>query len=95
LVRAASLPGAGGMSARTPLMSNLVGKVEPTTTPELEPVGAAAGANGAGKAPVGGSGGGNPMGMGGERGKSGGTRQALLAPSPLPQNFDDDEDDEW
>jgi hypothetical protein len=35
------------------------------------------------------------MGMGGERGKSGGTRQALLAPSPLPQNFDDDEDDEW
>jgi PPE-repeat protein len=95
LVRAASLPGAGGMSARTPLMSNLVGKVEPTTTPELEPVGAAAGAKGAGKAPVGGSGGGNPMGMGGERGKSGGTRQALLAPSPLPQNFDDDEDDEW
>ena len=30
LVRAASLPGAGGTSARTPLMSNLIGKaVEP------------------------------------------------------------------
>jgi PPE-repeat protein len=95
LVRAASLPGAGGMSARTPLMSNLVGKPEVPSTPiEPEPVGAAPGANGAGKAPVGGSGGGNPAGMAGERGKSGGTRQALLAPAPLPQSFDD-EDDEW
>jgi hypothetical protein len=95
LVRAASLPGAGGMSARTPLMSNLVGKPEVPSTPiEPEPVGAAPGANGAGKAPVGGSGGGSPAGMAGERGKSGGTRQALLAPAPLPQSFDD-EDDEW
>ena len=95
LVRAASLPGAGGMSARTPLMSNLVGKPEVPSTPiEPEPIGAAPGANGAGKAPVGGSGGGSPAGMAGERGKSGGTRQALLAPAPLPQSFDD-EDDEW
>jgi PPE-repeat protein len=93
MVRAASLPGAGGLSARTPLMSNLVGKVEPPTTPELEPVGAAAGRNTAGLAPVG-SGGGSPMGMAGERGKSGCARQALLAPSPLPQNLGED-DDEW
>jgi hypothetical protein len=76
-------------------MSNLVGKPEVPSTPiEPEPVGAAPGANGAGKAPVGGSGGGSPAGMAGERGKSGGTRQALLAPAPLPQTFDD-EDDEW
>jgi PPE-repeat protein len=95
LVRAASLPGAGGLSARTPLMSNLVGKVEPPSTPiEPEPFGAAAGGKGAGLAPVG-PGAGSPGGMAGERGKSGGARAALLAPAPLPQNTGEDDDDQW
>ena len=95
LVRAASLPGAGGLSARTPLMSNLVGKVEPPSTPiEPEPLGAAGGGKGTGLAPVN-SGAGSPGGMAGERGKSGGARQALLAPAPLPQNSGDEDDDEW
>ncbi|PRC60391.1 PPE family protein, partial [Mycobacterium sp. ITM-2017-0098] len=41
LVRAASLPGAGGTSARTPLMSNLVGS---GLQPSLSPVAVGAGA---------------------------------------------------
>ena len=54
LVRAASLPGAGGSSARTPLMSNLVGdELEPTVSPVSVAAGAAAGAAAAGLAPVG------------------------------------------
>ena len=45
LVRAASLPGAGGTSPRTPLMANLVGKeLEPTVSPVAVAAGAAAGA---------------------------------------------------
>jgi PPE-repeat protein len=97
LVRAASLPGAGGMSARTPIMSNLVGKVEPPSTPiEEEMVGAAGGGKGGGLAPVNsGAGSGSPAGMAGERGKSGGTRAALLAPNPLPQNIGEEDDDDW
>ncbi len=98
LVRAASLPGAGGTSARTPLMSNLVGK-------ELQPnlsavaVGAAAGGAAAGLAPVGqGSGaGGGPMGMMGHRGQggAGGHRGSLTAPAPLDYDLDEDETDDW
>jgi PPE-repeat protein len=96
LVRAASLPGAGGTSARTPLMSNLVGEGK------LGPVGvapgAAAGGAGAGLAPVGagtGSGGGmGPM-MGGHRGKSGGSRAGLQAPAPLEHDLGEEEADDW
>jgi PPE-repeat protein len=94
LVRAASLPGAGGTSARTPLMSKLVG--EPTVSPVAVAAGAAAGASAAGLAPVGaGAGGAGPMGMTGHGAKSGGSKQGLTAPSPLPYDLGEDEGDDW
>src|SRR6478752_5056502 len=84
LVRAASLPGAGGTAARTPLMSKLVGtEIEPTVSPVSVAAGGAAGATAAGLAPVGSGGGAGPMGMMGHGQKSGGSRQGLTAPSPL------------
>jgi PPE-repeat protein len=92
LIRAASLPGAGGSLARTPLMSTLVEKnvnVEPTPVP----VGAAMGGSGAGLAPVGGPGG--PMGMMGQNGKSGGSKPGLRTPTVLVQDLDEDEADDW
>src|SRR6476469_15478 len=80
LVRAASLPGAGGTAVRTPLMSKLVGmEIEPP----VSPVSVAAGATAAGLAPVGSGGGAGPMGMMGHGQKSGGSKQGLTAPSPL------------
>jgi hypothetical protein len=88
LVRAASLPGMGGTSTRSPALSTLVG---PSTAPASVAPGAAAGAGGAGLAPVGGGAG--PMGHMGEKGKSGGSRPGLKAPSPLP--MDDEDDDDW
>jgi PPE-repeat protein len=96
LVRAASLPGAGGSSARTPLMSNLIGKADAGVSPTAVAPGAAAGAGGAGLAPVGGTGG-SPMGLMGhkENAKSGGNRSALSAPGLLPQDLGEDEDDDW
>jgi PPE-repeat protein len=94
LVRAASLPGAGGSMARTPTMANLVGQPVASASAAVAP-GAAAGAGGAGLAPVG-SGGGGPMGaMGQKNGKSGGNRPGLLAPALLPQDLGEDEDDDW
>jgi PPE-repeat protein len=91
LVRAASLPGAGGTLARTPLMSSLVGAPTAATP---SPAGAAAGGAGAGLAPVGaGTGGGGPMHGHGQREKSGGKREALATPSPLAHGFDEDDDD--
>ncbi|OBF38195.1 hypothetical protein A5724_10760 [Mycobacterium sp. ACS1612] len=96
LVRAASLPGAGGTSARTPLMSKLVGaELEPTVSPVSVAAGAAAGASAAGLAPVGSGGGAGPMGMMGHGQKSGGTKQALTAPSPLVYDLAEDEEDDW
>jgi len=92
LVRAASLPGAGGTAARTPLMSKLVGaEIEPT----VSPVAVAAGATAAGLAPVGSGGGAGPMGMVGHGAKSGGSKQALTAPSPLAYDLAEDEEDDW
>lgn len=91
LVRAASLPGLGGSSARTPLMSTLVGAKEGSISP-LPVSGASGGAGAGGLAPVGGGAG--PMGAMGQNGKSGGSRPGLTAPSPLP-NPDDDDDDDW
>jgi PPE-repeat protein len=97
LVRAASLPGAGGTSPRTPLMSNLIGKeIEPKMSPVAVAAGAAAGATAAGLAPVGsGAGGAGPMGMVGHGTKSGGAKQGLTAPSPLTQDLSEDEEDDW
>ncbi|BCI50788.1 PPE family protein [Mycolicibacterium litorale] len=95
LVRAASLPGAGGTSARTPLMANLIGdKVE--AAPVAVGAGAAAGATVGGLAPVGGAGGGmGPMGMAGQNAKSGGSKPGLTAPAPLVHDLDEDEGDDW
>lgn len=91
LVRAASLPGAGGTAPRTPLLANLIGETKP-----LVPAGAAAGAGGMGLAPVGvGANGGGPMHGMGQRGKSGGSKTGLRAPSVLPQDLGEDEEDDW
>ena len=95
LVRAASLPGAGGTSTRTPLMSNLIGK-ETAVSPVAVAAGAAAGAAATGLAPLGVGGGGmGPMGMMGHGAKSGGSKQGLTAPGPLVQDLGEDEGDDW
>jgi hypothetical protein len=91
LVRAASLPGAGGTMTRTPLMAELIGETKPVAVAP----GAAAGGSGAGLAPVGAGGGGTPMGGMGQRAKSGGSKQGLTAPGVLPQDLDEDEGDDW
>jgi len=96
LVRAASLPGAGGTAARTPLMSTLVGaEPEPTVSPVSVAAGAAAGATAAGLAPVGSGGGAGPMGMMAHGSKSGGAKQGLTAPSSLAYDLAEDEEDDW
>lgn len=95
LVRAASLPGAGGSSPRTPLMSNLIGSREPGVAPVAVAAGAAAGVGAAGLAPVGGGAGMGQMGMLGQRGKSGTNKQGLTAPSPLEHDLGDDDGDDW
>lgn len=94
LVRAASLPGAGGTLASTPLMNSLI--AQPTAGAAV-PTGAAAGGAGAGLAPVGAGAGGAPMGGMGSAGKRGGNRQSLAAPSQLAHDLgeDEDEDDDW
>jgi PPE-repeat protein len=92
LVRAASLPGLGGTSPQTPLISNLVGSTGSV------PVGAGApGAGGPGLAPVGpGSGMGGPMGAGhGKKGGGSTSKTGLTAPAPLIQDLNEDEDDDW
>jgi len=100
LVRAASLPGMGGSAARTPLMSSLVAQPiesSPSASPVVMVPGAAAGGSGAGSAPVnsGGAGGG-PMGGAGHGSKGGGgSKTGLLAPTVLPQDLGEDEEDDW
>ena len=92
MVRAASLPGSGGISSQSPLLANLVG-----TSAAVEPAGAASAAVG-GAAPVGAGGGGmgGGMGMMGARGESGGTSSSLAAPAPLEYDMgEDDLDDDW
>ncbi|WP_276050632.1 PPE family protein [Mycolicibacterium elephantis] len=91
LVRAASLPGAGGTGTRTPLLANLIGETKPVA---VSP-GATAGAGVAGVAPVGAGGGIGPLGAMGQRGTSGGSKQGLKAPSVLPQDLGEEEDDDW
>lgn len=95
LVRAASLPGAGGTLASTPLMNSLIAQ---PTAGAAAPTGAAAGGGaGAGLAPVGAGAGGGPMGATGKAGKRGGNRQGLATPSQLAHDLgeDEDEDDDW
>ena len=95
MVRAASLPGAGGVGARTPLMANMVGNY-PAGTAVPEAVGAASGAVG-GVAPVAAGGGAmGGMGMMNARGTSGGSAAGLEVPAPLDHDLaDDDVEDDW
>jgi hypothetical protein len=90
MVRAASLPGSGGVPAQTPLMANLVGS-NPAPT---EAVGASSAAVG-GFAPVAAGGGMGGMGMLGTRGESGGTASSLSLPPPLEYDLAEDDVDDW
>jgi hypothetical protein len=95
MVRAASLPGSGGVPLQTPQMSNLVGTKSVSTAP---PEGAAAGSSAAGgAAPMAGSGGmGGMAPMMGQRTEGGGTATSLAVPAPLEHDLDDgDDDDDW
>lgn len=93
MVKAASLPGSGGIGALTPLMAGLVG-----TSPES--VAVTAGANSAavgGVAPVS-SGMGGGMGMMPHRGESGGGGSTASLAPPAALDYDlgeDDADDDW
>jgi len=95
MVRAASLPGSGGVPSQTPLMANLVGSKPVSTAPAEDALAGSTAVGGV--APVaagGGMGGMGPM-MGGARGESGGTVSGLAVPAPLDHDFDDDDDDDW
>jgi hypothetical protein len=98
MVKAASLPGSGGVPLQTAQMSNLVGTKSVSTAPAE---GAMAGSTATGGvapmaagAGMGGMGGMAPM-MG-QRGESGGTGASLAVPAPLEHDLDEgDDDDEW
>jgi hypothetical protein len=91
LVRAASLPGSGGVNSQTPLMATLVGNHAADVA--VHPAMASSGAVG-GVAPIGA--GMAPMGMMGGRGDGGGTAASLAIPAPLDHDLGDgDVDDDW
>jgi hypothetical protein len=95
MMRAASLPGSGGVPLQTPQLANLVGTKSVSTAP---PEGAAAGSTATGGvAPMAAGGGmGAPMGMLGQRGESGGTASSLSLPPALEYDLDEDDvDDDW
>ncbi|SEH69245.1 hypothetical protein SAMN04489835_2933 [Mycolicibacterium rutilum] len=95
MVKAASLPGSGGVPLQTPQMANLVGSKAVSTAPAE---GAAAGATTVGgAAPMAGGGGmGGMAPMMGQRGTSGGTTAGLAVPAPLEYDLaEDDVDDDW
>lgn len=91
LVKAASLPGSGGVGAQTPLMASLVGA---SPTAQVAPMGAAGGTGG-GVAPVAaGMGGGMGM-MPHHREGGGGTASSLAPPAALEYDLGEDDDDDW
>ncbi|MCB0931030.1 MAG: PPE family protein [Mycobacterium sp.] len=99
LVRGASLPGAGGLGARTPMLAGLLGVGESGLNPASVAAGAAAGSTATGLAPVaannaGGVGAG-PMGGLGHRGTSGGVRQSLGGPDALEYDTEEEDADDW
>lgn len=90
LVKAASVPGAGGSPAQTPMMASLVG----TSSAAVAPAGAGSAAVG-GMAPVA-AGGGMAPGMMGQRGEgNGGATASLSPPPPLEYDLDEGVDDDW
>jgi PPE-repeat protein len=89
LMRAESLPGAGGSLARTPLMANLLDKPGPSMMPAAA-TGAGAGTSAAGgAAPIGAG----ALGQGGHSGSA--TRSGLVAPAPLAQEPDENDFEAW
>lgn len=87
LLRAETLPGAGGTLARTPLIAGLIDK--PATAAVLPAAAAGSSATG-GAAPVGAG----AMGQG--AGAGGSTRPGLAAPMPLAQENDEHDDEaDW
>ena len=97
MVRAASLPGSGGVGAQTPLMAGLVGTNAVSTAPAEAAVVGTASVGGVAPVAAGGMGGGMgaPMGMMGNRGASGGTTAGLSGPPQLEYDLDEDVDDDW
>ncbi|TFV59938.1 hypothetical protein E4P42_06070 [Mycobacterium sp. PS03-16] len=96
MVRAASLPGSGGVSAQTPLMAGLVGTSPVSTAPAEVAMAGTAAVGGAAPVAAGAMGGGMGTPMMGQRGTSGGTTTAgLSAPPPLEYDLDEDVDDDW
>ncbi len=97
MVRAASLPGSGGVPAQTPLMANLVGsnaggRRAARGRRRQQRRGRRPRAGGNGRGGMGGA----PMGMLGTRGESGGTHPSLSLPPPLEYDLaEDDVDDDW
>lgn len=94
MVKAASLPGSGGIGPQTPMMASLTGTSVDATAMRA---GAGGGAVG-GLAPVAAGGGmGGGMGMMGHRGDSGGgSSSSLAAPAALEYDLaEDDVDDDW
>lgn len=98
MVKAASLPGSGGVPAQTPLMAGLVGTNAVSTAPAEAVVAgsAAVGAVAPVAAGMGGGMGGAPMGMMGNRGAGGGgTTAGLAPPPPLEYDLGEEVDDDW
>jgi hypothetical protein len=96
MVKAASLPGSGGIPLQTSQMANLVGTKSVSAAPAE---GAAAGSTATtGAVPVaaGGGGMGGMAPMMGQRGESGGTSASLAVPAPLDYDLDEGgDDDDW
>jgi len=89
LVRAASIPGAGGTGPTTALVADLLGG-RGTERSKAVPVGAMTAATGAGRAPVGP---GAPVGITGQRVTGGGNKAGLKVPAPLRHDLSEDDDD--
>lgn len=91
LVRATSLPGAGGTSPRTPVLSNLLG-----VTGEAKPL---LGAGGTGSGPLAPVGSGGSGGMGPHAAKKkedkAESKEGLVAATPLTYNDEVEDDDDW
>jgi PPE-repeat protein len=98
MLRADSLPGAGGSPPRTPLLADLLGRSDPATA--AAPSAGAAGGSAAGSSAMGS--GAAPMGAMGAGGQSSSTRSAPAVAQPLgreddyeDEGQDPSDDDDW